>query len=70
MIGLRFKLLGLDTIDPNMLLSFHYGLNSVPMDRERRYYLHIEDSVNSYAYYLFLVYLDKFYNFVARLMYM
>jgi hypothetical protein len=58
-LGLRLKLIGLNTITPNMLLSNEYGIRHSNLNREQLYYYQLEDSVDSYFLYLALVYLHK-----------
>lgn len=66
-IGMRFKLFGLESITPNMLMAFEYGLYSLPTDRDQLYYFYLEETTDNYAYYLVQVAIHKFYNFIARL---
>jgi hypothetical protein len=68
-IGMRFKLGGLEAIDSSMPLAFRYGLLNLPTDRDQLYYLELENSTDSYAVYLFHVYVHKLYNFLAKLIY-
>jgi hypothetical protein len=68
-IGMRFKLGGLESIDPSMSLSFHYGLLNLPVDRDQLYYLELEHTSQNYSTYLFHVYVHKFFNFIARILY-
>jgi heme/copper-type cytochrome/quinol oxidase subunit 1 len=37
-VGLRFQTLGFGSISPNMLMSFQYGLNIIPSERDQFYY--------------------------------
>ena len=41
-VGLRFQLMGFGSISPNMLMSFQYGLNIIPSERDQLYYLNLE----------------------------
>jgi len=66
-IGMRFKLFGLETITPNMLMAFEYGLYSLPTDRDQLYYFYLEETTDNYAYYLIQVWVHKFYNSLAKL---
>ena len=69
-IGLRYQLGGLETIDPSMASAFNYGLVSLPVDRDQQYYLELEYTCSSYSSYLFYSFVNKFYNFIARNFYM
>jgi hypothetical protein len=45
-IGLRYKLTGLEVIDPSMLNLFNYGLLSIGTDREQLYFLDPNSTTN------------------------
>jgi hypothetical protein len=51
-LGLRLKLMSLNTITPNMLLSNEYGLSSSNLNRDQLYYYRLEDSTDSYFVYV------------------
>jgi len=67
-IVVRFKQFDLSVISNNILISFDYGLVSTPSDKNQFYYfVELENSTTSYTYVLYRVYMEKFYNYVARL---
>lgn len=68
-IGLRFKLAGIESIDPSTFLTFNYGVTNLSMSRDQHYYLELEHHTTSYAYYLVHVGINKLYNFIAHCLY-
>lgn len=68
-IGLRFKLSGLESIEPSTFTSFNYGITNLSMDRDQRYYFELENSTTNYLYYLVNVGVNKLYNFAAQTIY-
>jgi hypothetical protein len=68
-IGLRYKIGGLESIDPSMLISFNYGLLNLPTDRDQLYYLELEYTCsNQFSYYYYKL-LNQFYNLLVQLFY-
>jgi hypothetical protein len=47
-IGLRYKLTGLEVIDPSMLNLFNYGLLSKGTDREQSYFFDLDATSPQY----------------------
>ena len=45
-VGLRYQLMGFGSISPNMLMSFQYGLNIIPSDRDQFYYRELSPQQN------------------------
>jgi hypothetical protein len=68
-VGLRFKLLDSQSFTPNMLLSFEYGVGLTPAAREQLYYTSLENSTDSYGYYLLHVGVNSLYNFFMSFFY-
>jgi hypothetical protein len=68
-IGLRFKLGGLDSIEPSSFLAFNYGVTSLATSRDQHYYFELEHHTTNYAYYLVHVGINKLYNFIAYCLY-
>jgi hypothetical protein len=68
-IGLRFKLFEEHAITPNMLLSFEHGIGLTPAAREQLYFTSIENSTDSYSYYLLHVAINSLYNFMISFFY-
>ena len=61
-VGLRFQLMGFGSITPNMLMSFQYGLNIIPSERDQLYYLNLESGNSGFSSYQTPAIFEALYN--------
>jgi len=54
--------MGFGSITPNMLMSFQYGLNIIPSERDQLYYLNLESGNSGFSSYQTPAIFEALYN--------